>query len=161
VSESTVPARFWAKVDKRGPDECWPWTGARFQGGYGALGVPGELRTQVAGAHRVSWDLHHGPIPDGMYVCHSCDVRECVNPAHLFLGTARDNTRDMISKGRHRTRPRVGEGHRSAKLTEVQVREIRAAKASGVSTDELMCEYPVSRRTINGIARRDTWRHLV
>lgn len=89
--------RFWRKVDKSaGPEGCWPWTGSRHGFGYGFVSAGGKRR----GAHRVSWELANGPIPDGLSVCHRCDNPPCVNPAHLFLGTVGDNTRDMMAKGR-------------------------------------------------------------
>ena len=92
--------RLWAKVDRRGPEECWPWTGARRGRGYGHLGSGGRGQPSIA-AHRAVFTLTHGPIPPGMVVCHTCDNRICCNPAHLWLGTQRDNLMDMIAKGRH------------------------------------------------------------
>lgn len=91
--------RFWKYVDKSG--DCWIWTGARYPAGYGAFGPKG---TGAMGAHRYSWMLAHGEIPDGLSVLHKCDVRCCVNPAHLFLGTQKDNIADMVAKGRRRGR---------------------------------------------------------
>lgn len=88
---------FWPKVLKT--ETCWLWTATLSNKGYGKIGVCNPRR--VASAHRVAWELTHGPIPDGLWVLHKCDVRACVNPSHLFLGMAKDNTDDMNRKGRH------------------------------------------------------------
>ena len=90
--------KFWDKVVISGEDECWEWTGARDRGGYGSFTHKGVTLK----AHRVSWvEFNKKEVPSGLYVCHSCDNRLCVNPAHLWIGTAKDNTQDMMKKGRH------------------------------------------------------------
>lgn len=90
--------KFWSRVDVRGPDECWLWTGGRKRTGYGVVWPRGSSEV---GAHRLSWELHNAqPIPDGMFACHSCDVPSCVNPSHIWIGTHDDNMRDALVKGR-------------------------------------------------------------
>ena len=133
--------RFWAKVEKRGADECWPWTGCRLpRGGYGQIGalVDGQWRSVLAS--HVAWELHFDPVPAGQCVLHSCDNPPCVNPEHLFLGTYQDNSDDKLAKGRHRygkgnrygsgRMPPKGEAHGMAKLTVDEVRAIRASNGA-------------------------------
>lgn len=98
----SLEERFWSKVEKGGPNDCWPWQGTKNRLGYGTI----DLRLtegKLVMAHRVSWGLANSTNPPNeMFVCHSCDNPGCVNPAHLWLGTPRDNMRDMIAKGRQR-----------------------------------------------------------
>lgn len=110
--------RFWSKVDKRGPDECWPWTAANIKG-RGVIRIAGRNIL----APRVSWELHNGPIPEGKWVLHTCDNPPCVNPAHPFLGDRLVNIADCMAKGRT-TR---GLRHGQCKLTDEQVIAIRHA----------------------------------
>lgn len=98
-------ARFWSKVDRSGgPDACWPWLASKRSSGYGQIALGGT----VVGAHRVAWEIANGPVPDGLSVCHNCPDRDdpsCVNPAHLWLGTQKENVADTIDKGRKMGRP--------------------------------------------------------
>lgn len=110
--------RFWSKVDKSdNHDHCWLWTDKPNPKGYGSIGVSGKTYR----AHRVSYELAYGPIPDGLNVLHTCDNRICVNPNHLFIGTQLENIQDRDIKGRQ-TR---GESHPRSKLTEDQVLAMR------------------------------------
>lgn len=92
-----IQERFWSLVEKT--DGCWAWKGYTQEGRYGHFMVtPGHRQ----GAHRVAWQIAYGAIPDGLHVCHRCDNPSCVRPDHLFLGTHRDNMRDMVARGRNR-----------------------------------------------------------
>lgn len=96
----TAEERFWAKVSRGTPDQCWLWTGVLGGNGYGLLHMGSKTVRHPARAHRFSWELHNGPIPEGLWVLHKCDVKVCVNPAHLFLGDRTANMRDCAAKGR-------------------------------------------------------------
>jgi hypothetical protein len=147
-----IEERFWEKVDKRGEDECWEWLGCRNNTGYGNIGTGGHTSL----AHRTSWELAHGDIPQGMFVCHRCDNPPCVNPAHLFLATHRENMADMKRKGRQ---PRVyGEYCGRSKLTTEQVRDILARYVPGITNQSTLAkEYGVSRHTVNQIVHGQRW----
>jgi hypothetical protein len=144
--------RFYEKICF-GLSECWYWRGSRNRLGYGVIPMMGENK-----AHRVSWLLHRGPIPAGMNVLHKCDVRACVNPDHLFLGTQADNVSDMVAKGRNVSIPRFGEDNPMSKLTKGCVSQIRAKYADGGTTmNELAREYGVSVMTVQRAIARKTW----
>jgi hypothetical protein len=146
--------RFWHKVKRASPDECWLWLGAKIAFGHG------QFRTNAGTqyAHRHSWEMQHGPVPGDLCVLHRCDVPACVNPAHLFLGTREENLADMRRKKRGCNPPRkIGAAHNMAKLGPDEVRAIRA---SGRSQLELAEQYGVSRRHINSIINRRIWKHI-
>lgn len=152
-TKRTLAERYWDKVIRRGDDECWGWSGFKHVG-YGRL--KGEASAAV-GAHRVSYEIHCGPIPDGLFVCHRCDNPECTNPRHLFLGTSGDNNRDCTAKGR-RAR---GERQRSAKLTENDVRAIRQRWRGGeVTQKQLAKDFGVTPSAIEHVVTNRTWRHV-
>lgn len=155
-------AAFWHFVDQG--EGCWLWQGSTTKGGYGRIKHKGLIHR----AHRLSWQLQRGPIPDGLFVCHKCDVPLCVNPDHLFLGTAAENARDRDRKGRNshgpghfsKTQPeRVlrGERHGMAKLTVEQVREIRRLLAAYTCVD-IAKQFGVNYTTISRIKRGQGWK---
>jgi len=149
----TLEERFWSHVDVKGDDDCWEWKAKKVEG-YGQIRL-GSASSGSELAHRVSYQLAYGPIPPGKIVCHRCDNRGCVNPAHLFLGSYGDNSRDMVEKNRSMK----GERHWNAKLTEAQVIAIRAEFIPG-STDQLAEKYGVDRNTIEEIINHRRWIHV-
>jgi hypothetical protein len=148
--------RFYAKVSKQS-NGCWLWTAALDTGGYGRI----KWKDRIDGAHRMSWELHLGAIPAGMFVCHHCDVKRCVNPYHLFLGTNSDNLQDYLKKGgKLGIRSAKGEKNYRAKLTEQDVRSIRLRLAGGETYAAVARDYPVGALAINRIGRRIAWSHI-
>jgi len=134
---------------------CWVWIGL-LKDQYGYFVYEGKHQA----AHRVSWQIFNGPIPAGLFVCHKCDFRPCVNPEHLFLGTNGDNQRDAVAKGRKRFRR--GEKHHRARLQDEQVRTIRAMlKAADTTQAEIARRFGVSKYTINTIASARGWKHII
>lgn len=142
--------KFFART-KETPEGCWIWQGGR-SGKYGKTTYLYETWL----AHRLAWFFTHSEVPSAL-VCHKCDTPLCVNPAHLFLGTHSDNTKDAVSKGRHICNypPMPGEKHPMHKLTWPQVREIRNSELSG---RKAAAYYGVDRRTIAFIRQGKTWK---
>lgn len=143
---------------------CWVWTGARNRGGYGVIGN-GRRSDGTILVHRAAWLEWRGPIPEGMVVCHRCDNPPCFNPDHLFLGTYADNNRDMAAKRRHwlHVRPDAaprGMSHGNARLTDDDVRAIRAAYDRGESVTSIARRLGMSRSGTASIAKRLGWTHV-
>lgn len=158
--KARVEARFWAKVDRSG--ECWTWTGYIQTNGYAKFHLDGRPRW----AHRVAWLLTHGPVPEGLLVCHHCDNPRCVRPDHLFLGTVQDNALDMVHKGRcgswegapHLER---GEARYNVRLNPERVREIRRRHAAGATLADLARAFQVNSGTIYNVVTRRRWKHVL
>lgn len=146
--------RFWKRVVKT-EHGCWLFQG-RLDKGYGHIKENGLIRL----AHRYSWELHNGEIPDGLLVCHKCDIRNCVNPAHLFLGTHQDNNDDMWQKGRGKGE-HAGETHHSAKLRNSQIPQIRRLHSEGNSYKDIALVAGVSAGSIGKIIRGERWKSIL
>lgn len=144
--------RFWPRVQKS--EGCWLWIGNIGTDGYGKF----WLRGRTTHAHRVAYELTRGPIQidDPRFVCHRCDNPPCCNPEHLFLGTHRENTDDMIQKGRSTAGERSG----NAKLTNDEVRAMRNQHVQGVPIPELAKRFGISATNAHSVVRRRTWRHI-
>lgn len=174
---------FWSKVNKT--DSCWLWTAAQNGRGYGLY----RIHRHSFKVHRFSYMLHHGPIPEGLCVCHSCDVPTCVNPAHLWAGTFKDNHADMCAKGRRvlmtgkdhwsvrhpewrprgdnhwskRTPERIpkGERHHMAILTARDILAIRASFKPGWGNNRRLArKYGISETHMSEVIHRKTWTHI-
>jgi hypothetical protein len=146
----SLEVRFWSKVRKL--DGCWEWTGYRTKNGYGKIGL-GERSKGVGSAHRVSWCIHYGQIPEGLIVMHRCDNPGCVNPEHLLLGTQYNNLADMRLKDRQAR----GEKVPQHVLTEAQVAEIKILLAQGRTQQFIADMFGVARWTIGKIAGGLSW----
>lgn len=138
-------------IKKRG---CWDWCGSFDRDGYGQISCCRELR--ICKAHRASWIIHRGEIPEGLNVLHKCDNRKCTNPDHLFLGTAFENSRDIVYKDRQLK----GSKNAAAKLKEEEAIDIKRALKEGVSGAYLSRKYGVSKTIISRIKLGKTWKHI-
>jgi len=138
TGKMTPEERFWRKVDKTG--DCWLWTGVPNNHGYGTMMVNGKLEY----VHRFSFTLAYGPIPNGLWVCHHCDVPLCVNPEHLFAGTAKDNAVDMARKER-------------AFGTKLSADDVKHIRASSLSRRNLAKKFGVTRQCVDQVLLGITW----
>lgn len=154
--------RFWEKVDIKGEDECWEWKGYKNKGsGHGEMTDYSGEKPKGIVASRVSWQIHYGEIPSGLYVCHHCDNGSCMNPKHLFLGTPKDNTQDMIRKGRKGYNNVGGERHGNARLKNKDVIEIRKLWETGRYTQiRLGKMFKVGSRQICYIVHNQSWKNI-
>ena len=151
--DSRILIRFWAKVDKTSsPNGCWLWTAATYPDGYGTFFVKGSNFC----AHRLSWELLFGSIPEGLCVCHRCDNPPCVNPEHLFLGTREENNHDRHRKGR--TNASRGEDNKWAKLTKDGALFIKRSHERGV---DLAKKFGVSSTTISKVRSGKVWARVL
>lgn len=155
-----VVERFFSRLpEERPPDSCWEITGPSFPFGYGRIDFSAEKRQHSVSAHRVSYMLFVGPIPEGLVICHRCDNPPCCNPDHLFLGTFADNANDMAVKGRSAR----GAGNWAAKLTEANVREIRSLyrwqdRVNGIPA--LARRFGISDSQVHDIIKGKSWKHV-
>lgn len=148
IRKPSLARRFDRGVARWGAakEDCWLWIGCRTRAGYGLIGHGGRLIY----THRVAWALTIGPIPDGLWVLHKCDNPPCVNPAHLFLGTNRDNMIDMARKGRQG----------GTKLTAEQVRQIRFRCSEGIPQRKVAAQYGVTQAMVSLLHRRQWWKEV-
>jgi hypothetical protein len=145
---------FWAKVEKRGPTDCWLWQGCKRWDGYGRYNLHRKQMT----AHRRSWEIANGrELPEGMHVLHMCDTPACVNPAHLGIGSHKQNMEDSKRKKRHT----YGERSNTAKLTEAMVLKLRAEGLRGKAIEQRAKELGIGHSTLQAIIYGRTWKHLL
>lgn len=157
MRSSDQAARFWTYVEPAYEDDCWYWQGYFHNTGYGKFFLRKnerpDRRSRYVPAHRMAWEITHGAIPPGMFICHTCDNRACVRPEHLFLGTHADNMADMAAKRRGRSgTPR--------KLSAEDVAQIRARNESGESYRSLALKFGVSYPTVRSTCLRFRYKEL-
>jgi HNH endonuclease len=155
IHDDRTIARFWAKVDRRGPDECWPWTASTVEFGYGQFRLSNPRR--VVRAHVVAYEIVEGDRGD-LCVCHSCDNPPCCNPGHLWLGTNRENIIDMIEKGRHGLkRVHTGDLNSSAILKSSDIPVIRSLISEGMTNTDIAARFGVTHSMISRIRVGKAW----
>lgn len=152
------PKTRWERFVNR-TDGCWLWTGGRDHRGYGRFSrhVPPDDVIRSTGAHRFAYEAFVGPIPEGMLVCHRCDVRHCVNPEHLFLGTPKDNTQDALAKGRFVGNSTRGEKKPNAVVSDADALAIRACRRERMTYAAIAEKFGVKKRVVPNICYRRPW----
>jgi hypothetical protein len=152
--------RFQKRIAIDPATGCWLWAGAKSSGKYGSMTVGSKTdgTRRTARVHRLAYEHFAGPIPDGLCVCHACDVPACVNPEHLWLGTYADNNSDRNAK--HRQRFAVGEAHGKSKLTAGDVRVMRDMRSRGATYPEIAGRFGINRHTIRHAVLGHTWSHV-
>lgn len=158
MNRTPVEDRFWKYVTKGKANECWLWTGYLNASGYGRMFISHDVKPTNILSHRLSYQMHVGPIPDGLHICHTCDTPPCVNPKHLYAGTDADNVADRINRGRSRHHRPIGVLHPAAILTDEKVREILLA--TNERTVVLAEKYGVKPGTIYSVRERRAWKHV-
>lgn len=150
-----VTREFLEELAVKDDSGCWLWPRAITKNGYAVLRI-GKGSGKLWLLHRLAWELWNGPIPNGLWVLHRCDVRRCYNHEHLFLGTQQDNNKDRDTKGRvcH------GEKHADAILTTEQVVEIRRRHKEGETKCDLGDVFGISRQGIHDVVKRRNWKHV-
>jgi len=157
----TVKERFDTKYDIEEETGCWLWNSSKHKFGYGLLRVgPSEKEKKTKTAHRLSWEIYKGEIPEGAQILHRCDVPACVNPEHLFLGTQQDNMQDMYEKKRNGYQGSPGERNPKAKLTEAKVREIKHLLKAGKDLQTIADTYGVTHGAVWFIQKGLTWKNV-
>ena len=146
---------FWRHVKPTNADDCWEWLSYKNPSGYGQTKIGGRNGKHIL-AHRLSWVVHFGEIPNDLHVCHKCDNPSCVNPKHLFLGTNLDNIKDRMAKGRSKATWKgvARENHPSCKVSDAQIFEMVALRKSGKSISTIAPMFGITKRHISKLTAK-------